>query len=74
MPDVWHAVALRARKSAVTRGEWLELLAGLNDELRQRGAAPTYNVGAIDELFTDAEVRQAVGQTLRDVMALREWS
>jgi hypothetical protein len=55
------------------RADLLAQLRALNDELRQRGGEPTYNVGAVDELFNDAELREAVSQTLHEVLALREW-
>jgi hypothetical protein len=54
------------------RAELLDQLRTFNAELRQRGGSPTYNVGAIDEVASDDELRQAVRQTLRDVLALRE--
>lgn len=74
MPDVRYALAVCPFQGEVKRDEWLELLSNLNQELRERGGVPSYDAAAAEELLTDDEVRQCVGQTLRDLMALREWS
>jgi hypothetical protein len=54
------------------RAELLDQLRTLNAELRQRGAIPAFNVGAVEEVYSDDEIRQALRLTLREVMALRE--
>lgn len=49
----------------------LAQLQSLNEELRRRGAFPTYELVA-GELLTEDQLRQAVKQTLEEVLALRE--
>jgi hypothetical protein len=56
----------------LARDALLQQLAALNEELEQRGGTPVYNVGAVDELLHDDELRQVVRQCLLEVMALRE--